>query len=108
MVVSFADGFEPGCLGGGNCGAMEVADCWLSARDFIQIVYGFIRRWTVVAFRLNVLKYTGAVGNGFVLRDSVPVGPLSRSVSLLLLLMWGCRGMRHILDLGQNHPLSNK
>ena len=64
MVVPFADGFEPGCLGGETCGAMEVEDCWLSAREFIHIVYGFVRRWVIVSVRLNVLKYTGTVENG--------------------------------------------
>ena len=43
---------------------MEVADYCLSAREFIHIVYGFVRRWAIVTVRLNVLKYTGAVGNG--------------------------------------------
>ena len=31
------------------------------------------------------------------LRDSIPVGPLSKSVSVLLLIMWGCRGTHQIL-----------
>ena len=64
MVVSFAEGFEPGCIDGENCGAVEVADCWLSAREFIHIVYGFVRRWAIIAVRLHVLKYLGALGNG--------------------------------------------
>ena len=64
MVVPFADGFDPGFLGGETCGAMELADCWLSDREFIHIVYGFVRRWVIVTVRLNVLKYMGAVGNG--------------------------------------------
>ena len=64
MIVPFADGFEPDCIGGETYGTMELADCWLSAREFIHIVYGFFRRWAIVALCLNVLKYTGAVGNG--------------------------------------------
>ena len=63
MVVTFAYGFEPGCLGGETYGAMEVADCCISAREIIHIVYGFVRRWTIVTVRFNVLKYMGAVGN---------------------------------------------
>ena len=64
MVVYFADGFEPGCLGGETCVAMEIADFWLSSREFIHIVYGFIRRWSIVAVSLHVLKYSGSLGNG--------------------------------------------
>ena len=64
MVVPFADGFEPGCLGGETCGAMEVEDCCLSAREFKHIFYGFVRRWSIVTVRFNVLKYMGAIDNG--------------------------------------------
>ena len=64
MVVSFANVFEPGCLGGETCGAMEIADYCFSAREFIHIVYGFVRRWAIVAVRLHVLKYMGALGDG--------------------------------------------
>ena len=64
MVVPFAEGFEPGSLGGETCGAMEVVDCWISAREIIHIVYGFFQRWEIFTDRFNVLKYTGAVGNG--------------------------------------------
>ena len=64
MVVPFAGGFEPGCLGGETCGAMEVTDGWISAREFIHIVYGFVRRWAIVTVRLHVLYYSGALGNG--------------------------------------------
>ena len=64
MEVYFADGFEPGCLGGETCGTMELADFWLSAREFIHIFYDFVRRWVIVAVRLHVLKYLGALGNG--------------------------------------------
>ena len=64
MVDYFADGFEPGCLGGETCGAMEVAYCWLSSREFIHIDYGFVRHWVIIAVRLHVLKYLGALGNG--------------------------------------------
>ena len=45
MVVSFANVFEPGCLGGETCGSMEVAYCWISAREFIHIVYDIVRHW---------------------------------------------------------------
>ena len=62
MVVSFADGSEPLYLGGETCGAMEVADCWLNAREFIHIIYSFVQLWLIVAVRLHVLKYTGAIG----------------------------------------------
>ena len=64
MIVSFAGGFEPGCLGGETCDSRELEDCWLSARESIHIVYGFVRRWVIVKVRFDVLKYTDAVGNG--------------------------------------------
>ena len=62
MVVPFVDDIEPGCFGGETCSAMEVADCWLSAREIIHIVDGFIRCWPIITSRFNVMKYTGADG----------------------------------------------
>ena len=37
-VASFADGLEPGCLGGETCGAVKVSDGWLYGREFIDII----------------------------------------------------------------------
>ena len=37
--------------------------------------------------------------------DSIPVGPLSKRVSLLRLVTLGCRGTRNILVRGHRHPL---
>ena len=66
LVVSFAYGFEPDCLGGETCGAMEVADGWLSDREFVHIVSGFVRSWAIVAVCLHVLNYSGALGTEYV------------------------------------------
>ena len=62
-LAAFADGFEPGCLGGETCGAVKVSDGWLYGREFIDIVDDFIWGRSVGAARQDV-GCDGIAGGG--------------------------------------------
>ena len=53
-VAAFADGLEPGCLGGETCGAVKVLDGWLYGREFIDIIDEFCWGRSFVAARQDV------------------------------------------------------
>ena len=53
-VAAFADGLDPGCLGGETCGAVKVSDGWLYGGEFIDIIDGFCWGRSVVAASRDV------------------------------------------------------
>ena len=57
-VAAFADGLDPGCLGGETCGAVKVSDGWIYVGEFIDVIDHFCWGRSVVAARCYVGCYS--------------------------------------------------